>query len=553
MTDSVNAAWTDLHPAGVRGDAAAGVTTMLEAWERTLDRLGPDAAAVHYLGHTLSLGRIDAQSEALAAALQELGMREGDHVAVYLQNDPQWLITMLAAWKCGGAVVAVNPMLREKELAFLLADSQARFLVCLEELHPVYERVRSRVPLTAVITTTTADPTATAERLDAAPASSTDGVHTWQELVTGRSWTTVRRRPIRAESLGLLTYTSGTTGRAKGAMNLHRCLVHSSRVYAGWFSLDENDTVLGIAPLFHITGSVAGLCVSILSGAPLVLVHRFDAGRALRAIARYRTTFTVAANTAFMAMLDSPDLEQHDVSSLTKVASGGAPVSLATVERIRNATGWHIHGVYGMTETTSPTHLSPPGHTPPVLADSGALAVGVPVPGAEVHIADIDSGEPLPPGREGEIVVSGPMVVPGYWNAPEETAYAIRDGRLHTGDVGVMTEQGWLFVVDRMKDLINAGGYKVWPRDVEDVLHEHPAVREAAVVGIPDAYRGETVKAYVTLVAGSSATADELIAFARQRMAAYKYPRVVEILDRLPKTASGKLLRRALRDDRRTN
>lgn len=551
MPDSVHAAWTDLYPAGVRRDTAAGVSTMLEAWERTLDRLGPDAAAVHYLGHTLSFGRIDAESEALAAALQELGMREGDHVAVYLQNDPQWLITLLAAWKCGGAAVAVNPMLREKELAFLLADSRARFLVCLEELHPVYERIRARAPLTAIITTTQAD--LTTDRSGAAPASGTGDVHTWQELVTGRIGATARRRPIGAESLGLLTYTSGTTGRAKGAMNLHRCLVHSSRVYAGWFSLDENDTVLGIAPLFHITGSVAGLCVSILSGAPLVLLHRFDAGRTLRAIARYRTTFTVAANTAFIAMLDSPELERHDVSSLTKVASGGAPVSLATVERIRNATGWHVHGVYGMTETTSPTHLSPPGHTPPILADGGALAVGVPVPGAEVRIVDIDSGEPLPPGREGEIVVSGPMVVPGYWGAPEETAHAIRDGRLHTGDIGVMTEQGWLFVVDRLKDLINAGGYKVWPRDVEEVLHEHPAVGEAAVVGIPDAYRGETVKAYVTLVAGASATADELIAFARQRMAAYKYPRVVEILDRLPKTASGKLLRRELRDDRRTS
>ena len=223
-------------------------------------------------------------------------------------------------------------------------------------------------------------------------------------------------------------------------------------------------------------------------------------------------------------------------------------MSRALVERVRAATGWVLRGAYGMTETTSPTHLGPLDVDAPTDPASGALAVGIPVPGANVRIVDLENGRDLPPEELGEIVVSGPMVVPGYWQLPDESANAIRDGWLHTGDIGKTTDDGWLFVVDRLKDMINAGGYKIFPRDVEDVLYQHPAVREAAVLGVPDDYRGETVAAFVSLVSGLTASPDELIDFCRGRMAAYKYPRSVVILDELPKTSSGKLLRRELRD-----
>jgi long-chain acyl-CoA synthetase len=203
--------------------------------------------------------------------------------------------------------------------------------------------------------------------------------------------------------------------------------------------------------------------------------------------------------------------------------------------------------VYGLTETTSPATMCPPGIDPPIDPASGALSVGVPVPGADVRIADIETGEVLPAGAVGEICVSGPMVVPGYWNAPEESAHAVRDGWLFTGDVGMLDEDGWLFVVDRKKDLINAGGYKIWPREVEEVLLQHPAVREAAVVGVPDEYRGETVHAYVSLREGTTAEPAEIVAFCREHLAAYKYPRLVSVVAELPKNASGKILRRELR------
>src|SRR5690242_5153871 len=234
------------------------------------------------------------------------------------------------------------------------------------------------------------------------------------------------------------------------------------------------------------------------------------------------------------------------LATMTKIWSGGAPIPPSTVKAFQAQFGQYIHNIYGLTETTSPSHGVPAGAIAPIDETSGALSVGVPVYNTVVRIVG-DDGQDLPPGEIGEIVTSGPMVVPGYWNKPEETAHALPGGALHTGDVGYMDEAGWFYLVDRKKDQINAGGYKVWPREVEDVLYQHEAVREAAVVGVPDEYRGETVKAYVSLRPGQQVTAEELIAFCRQQMAAYKYPRQIEFLDELPKTVSGKLLRRELR------
>jgi long-chain acyl-CoA synthetase len=287
----------------------------------------------------------------------------------------------------------------------------------------------------------------------------------------------------------------------------------------------------------------------MLAGIPLVLFYRFDPAEALRIIEHRKATFTVASITAFIALLDHADIRRRDLRSLTKAYSGGAPVSAATVERFREATGLYIHNIYGLTETTSPSHATPLGTEAPVDAESGALAVGLPVCNTLCRIVDPELRQELPPGELGELNTRGPQVVPGYWHKPEESAHALRDGWLYTGDVGRMDENGWFYVVDRTKDMIIASGFKVWPREVEDVLYQHPAVREAAVVGVPDAYRGETVKAFVSLRSGaeSSVAPDDLIAFCRARMAAYKYPRSVEIVDEVPKTLTGKVLRRELR------
>jgi long-chain acyl-CoA synthetase len=248
----------------------------------------------------------------------------------------------------------------------------------------------------------------------------------------------------------------------------------------------------------------------------------------------------------FIALMNAPDADRDALASLTKTWSGGAPIPPSAVKAFQAQFGQYIHNAYGLTETTSSSHLVPFDAVAPVDDTSGALSVGVPVYNTVVRIVG-DDGRELPAGEVGEMVTSGPMVVPGYWNKPGETEHALPGGALRTGDVGYMDQAGWFYLVDRKKDQINAGGYKVWPREVEDVLYQHEAVREAAVVGVPDDYRGETVKAYVSLRPGRTATAEELIAFCREQMAAYKYPRQVEFLDELPKTTSGKLLRRELR------
>jgi long-chain acyl-CoA synthetase len=351
---------------------------------------------------------------------------------------------------------------------------------------------------------------------------------------------------VDPDAPAVLTYTSGTTGVPKGAINTHRGIGFNSQAYRDWMSLTSDDIVLGIAPLFHITGLVGHVCVSLLLGAKLVLLHRFDGAVVLDAIREHRPTFTVGAITAFTNIAGQPTATPDDFASLRVVYSGGAPIAPHVRDDIRARTGMDIHNIYGMTETTSPTHAVPHGASAPTDPSTGALSIGIPIFNTAAHIVG-DDGENLPPGNVGELVVSGPQVTPGYWRKPEETAEKIVDGELRTGDVGLMDNDGWFYLVDRKSDMIIASGYKVWPREVEDVLLSHPAVWEAAVVGVKDTYRGETVKAVVSLRDGTTTTPDALTEYCKKLLAAYKYPRIVEIIDELPKNAAGKILRRELR------
>jgi long-chain acyl-CoA synthetase len=462
-------------------------------------RRAPDAPAIHYRDATLTHRELDERSNAFAAALAQRGVARGDRVALYLQNVPEFVIATLAAWKAGAIVVPINPMFKEREVRTLVDDCAPALLIGESELP---------------------------ELAHAGQAPPDPG--------------------LGPDDVAFLTYTSGTTGPPKGAMNTHGNVVFSSQTYRQWVGIGGDDVILGVAPLFHITGLIAHVGVTLLTGAALVLDYRFDAESVLALIERHGVTFTTGAITVFIALMNAGG--ERDTSTLRTIVSGGAPIAPSTVDAFERAFGVYIHNIYGLTETTSPSHCVPIGTRAPVDPTSGALSVGVPVYGTVVRVVD-DEGDELPAGEIGELVTSGPQVVPGYWGKPQETERAIPGGRLHTGDVGFMDADGWFYVVDRKKDQINAAGFKVWPREVEDVLYAHPAVREVAVVGVPDDYRGETVKAFVSLRPGERADADELIAFCRERMAAYKYPRLVEFVDELPKTASGKVLRRVLRED----
>ena len=540
--------WLALYDEGQPADIDVEFTSALEMFHAACERSG-DRPLLHYFGRTLTVSEVDRMSSALAVGLREVGVTKGERVAVYLQNVPQFVLAMLATWKADAVMVSVNPMLKERELRYLLDDSGATTLITLESLYAsVAESVVPDTSVRAVITTSELDlmgderPSVLAGVQRRRPAGTTDFV----ELLARHDGEQPAEVSLAADDVAFLTYTSGTTGTPKGAMNTHRNVVFNAQAYRDWIGLTSDDVVLGVAPLFHITGLIAHVAVALLVPMPLVLGYRFDAPTVLSLIERYRTTFTVGSITVFIALMNDPAAKDHDLSSLTKVYSGGAPIAPPVVEAFEREVGAYIHNIYGLTETTSPSHGVPMHQRAPVDPTSGALSVGVPIFNTIVRVVD-EKGDDLPAGEIGEFVTSGPQVVPGYWGKPEETAHALPGGSLHTGDVGFMDPDGWFYVVDRKKDMINAAGYKVWPREVEDVLYEHPAVREAAVVGVPDEYRGETVKAFVSLRPGQSVEPAELISFCRERLAAYKYPRLLEVVDELPKTVTGKILRRELR------
>ena len=510
----------------------------------------PDGDALRYFDGVLTRAELDAQSDALAAGLLANGFAPGERLAVYLQNVPQFVIAMVGTWKAGGVMVSINPMSRKRELSYLLKDSGATVLLALEAL---YDEVgRDVVPETdvrLVLTTSELEyQTRHDERLfKGMEKVRHDGTTDFAELIEAHRGEVPPPVSFGLDDVAFLTYTSGTTGVPKGAMNTHRNVVFTAQVYRDWVGVGPGSSIFGVAPLFHITGLIGHVAVSLLAPAPLVLGYRFEPSVVLDAFLEHRPTFTIGAITALNALLNAPSFTKDHFASFASVYSGGAAISPTAEQGFRDATGVQVHNAYGLTETTSPMTVTPFGSPSPVDPTSGALSVGVPAPNTIVRIIG-DAGEDLPIGEVGEIVAEGPQVISGYWGKPEETAANLPGGALRSGDVGFMNADGWVFIVDRKKDMINASGYKVWPREVEDVLAEHPAVRESAVVGVPDEKRGETVKAFVSLRPGTTVTPDELIAHCKERMAAYKYPRQVVIIDELPKTVTGKILRRELRD-----
>jgi long-chain acyl-CoA synthetase len=521
--------------------------TVLHAFRAAVGR-APGHTALAYFDGRLTYRETDELSDSVAGHLADRGISRGDRVAIMLQNTPHFVIALLGAWKAGATVVPLNPMYKSGEVAHVLADAEVSALICSDRAWEGYLRdCAAASPVRIALTACELDlQTRGDERVlgfgRTAPADDADDLL----AVARQGLPAPADRELTATDIALISYTSGTSGTPKGAMNLHGGITYNAERQRTGHPVPEGACYFVLAPLFHITGMVCQLAACIAGAGTLALAYRFEAGVVLDAFLEHRPAYTVGPSTAFMALGAHPSATPEHFESFRVISSGGAPVPPALVEKFRADFGPYIRNGYGLTECTAPCASVPPEKEAPVDPASGTLSVGLPGPDTLVRIID-DKGQDVPFGEQGEIAVSGPQVVPGYWRLPEATADAFPDGELRTGDIGFMDADGWLYVVDRKKDMINASGFKVWPREVEDVLYTHPAVREAAVVGIPDAYRGESVKAFVSLRPGAVAEPEEISAYCAERLAAYKYPREVEVLPELPKTTSGKILRRELR------
>lgn len=544
--------WLALYAPGIPKEIAQSPLDALTLFRRAVERAS-NKPAIIYFDQKLTYHELDSLSDAFAAELAARGFVAGDRLAVFMQNMPQFLIAVLGAWKAGGIAVPVNPMNREREVSLIFADCRPKALVCLDTLYAeVVARLPPEIPRPDVVFTTSGldlqgchDARVFASVTKDAPVT---GVHDLLATLAARAADRVSMRHSRPspEGTAFLVYTSGTTGVPKAAMNTHANVTFNANAIATWYSLQDGDPILGLAPLFHITGLIAHIALSWRLAAPLILCFRFEPGVVLDALTEHRPAFVVSAITAFIALLNHPDTTRQHFDSLRVVVSGGAPIPPSVVEDFRKRTGHYIHNGYGLTETSAGVIAVPHGCEAPVDPTSGALAIGTPKCNVAAWIA-ADNGGVAAIGEAGEIVVSGPSVAPGYWGKPAETAEAMRPDGFRTGDVGFMDAQGWFYLVDRKKDVIIASGYKVWPREVEDVLYMHPAIREAAVIGVSDPYRGESVKAVVSLKPSAAATVEDLSEWCRARLAAYKKPQQIEIVEDLPKTATGKILRRLLR------
>ena len=507
--------------------------------------------ALHFMGKEFTFAEVLSEAKKMAHYLQRNGLKKGDRVASMLPNCPQAVITYYGTLMAGGVVVQVNPLYTERELEYQLKDSGATFLICLDILVPRVNNVRNKTKVKHVIVSAIKDYLPFPKNLVypfiqkrqykmKVNVVETDSTHIWKNVIanTSEDYKVIDINPH--EDLALIQYTGGTTGHPKGVMLTHFNLVANVNMVTAWmYKLEKNEeVVLGILPFFHVYGMTTVMNLSLMFGAKMILVPQFDAAEILKTIEKLKPTVFPGAPTIYIGLLNHPELEKYDLSSVKACISGSAPLPLDVQNKFEKITGGRLVEGYGLTESSPVTHAN-------LVWDKRINgSIGLPWPDTDAKIVNSETGEEVPVGESGELIVKGPQVMKGYWNNQKATEKVLKNGWLYTGDIGYMTEDGFFYIIDRQDDMIIAGGYNIYPREVEEVLYEHESIQEVAIVGVSHSYRGETVLASVVLKEGHDVSEEELNKHCRKSLAAYKVPRIYQIVEELPKSTVGKILKK---------
>ena len=543
--------WHKSYAAGVKKCIDYEKVTISAALTRSAGKF-PLKTALNYMGKRISYRELEAQVNRFAKVLKDLGIQPGDKVGVCLPNIPQVIIADLAVFRVGAVVVQNNPLYTERELAYQLNDSDAKLVITLTLLVPRMQAIKPKTKLQKIIgchihaylpfPKKQLFPLVKKDMVR--KIVPTEDVLVFSDIISRYSPEPVDEKS-EWDAVGAILYTGGTTGVSKGVMLSHSHLSSNVQQFAAWFPdlKQGEERLVGNFPVFHTAGFAAVQNLITWQAWEDVMVPRPDAQINIEIIKKYKPTFLPGVPTIFVGLLAEPAFRRLDLSSIKGFFSGAAPLAADTIKELKDLTGAMMCEVYGSTEAGPFVTVTPWG------GQIKPGTVGIPMPDTDVKIVDLETGlTELPTGEHGEILIKGPQVMVGYYKNPQETAKVLKDGWFYTGDIGCFDEDGYLTITDRKKDMIIAGGYNIYPLEVDGVLFDHPKILEACTVGVKDAYRGETVKAFVVVKKGENLTAEEVIAFCRKNLAAYKVPRMVEFMDELPKTAVGKVLRRKLKE-----
>ena len=503
----------------------------------------PQKTSIAYGGREITYAQLELLSNQFANSLVKLGVKKGDRVAIFLPNIPQFIIAYFGTLGAGAVVTAISPLHREREVEYQLNDSGSQTIVALDLLYPIISKVKEKTKLKNVILTGLDEFCYKKTRPPAIP-----NTFAFQDLLEKNSCDPPNVQLNPREDLAVLQYTGGTTGIAKGAMLTHTNLVSNTLAFAAWIrGTTAQETFLTALPLFHIYGMTTSMTVPISLAAKMVLTAKFEPAKALEAIQTHKVTVFCGVPTMYSALLSNSDLGKYDLTSIRVCISGASPLPPQIQKQFMQVTGGLLAEGYGLTEASPVTHCNPVDKT---MKTVKVGSIGLPLPDTEARIVDLATGEKtLAQGGTGELAVKGPQVMKGYWQRPKETAAVLRDGWLLTGDIAYMDKDGYFYITDRKKDLIKYKDYSVYPRELEDILYEHPAIKLCAVVGKPDPAAGEVPKAFIVLKEGTAASAEEIMAFVNNKVASYKAVREIEFRAELTISSAGKVLRRLLQEE----